>query len=110
MASYLKDKKIEIWRHNEDSVNSNGIPETREEKLHTGAIWAYYRHVSSKETYAAMSVQYREDAVFILNHREGIDPRTDYIVYNGRKYDINGIDDFQGGKGDIRISAKVRKY
>lgn len=109
MASYLKDKRIEIWRENYDATDKNGFPIVTEEKIHSGKLWAYYRHTSSKEYYAAMAAQYEEEAIFIINYRDDIRPITDYILYKGQRYKINGVDDFDGRKGDTKISAKVDK-
>ena len=108
MKTYLKDKKIELWR-NSCSVNENGFNEQREEKI--AELWAYYRHTSAREQWAAMAVQYEADAVFIINNNRGltIDPKTDYILFQGQKYDIQSIDDFEGNSPDLKIGATMRK-
>ena len=108
MGTYLKDKKIEI-RRKQSRTDEDGFPVETEGKIHSGKLWAYYRHTSSKEYWYAKALQYQEDAVFIISHRTDIDPSTDYIVYNGRKFDINSIDDYEGGRKDIKISARYRE-
>ena len=108
MGTYLKDKKIEIWRKT-SVTDEDGFPVETEEKIHDGQLWAHYRHVSSKEYWAAKTAQYQEDAVFIINHRTGINPLTDYILYNGQIYDINSIDNYEGGRNDIKIGARYRE-
>ena len=107
MASYLKDKRIELWRCDSKEIDEDGFPIVKNEKI--ASLWAYYRHVSSKETYAAMSVQYQVNATFIINYRKDINPLTDYIVFRGKQYDINSVDDYEGGKRDLKISAKYRE-
>ena len=107
MASYLKDKKIELWRVDESMTNKNGFPIVQETKI--ASLWAYYRHSSAKELYEAKGIQEEYEAVFIINHRTDIDSRSDYILFRGQKYDIVSIDDYQGGKGDMKLIAKLRK-
>lgn len=109
MASYLKDKKIEIWRSDCEQRDEDGFPIIAETKIHSGQLWAYYRHVSAKERYTTYDLQEEYEAIFVINHRENLDPRTDYILYKGQKYNIVAIDDFQGYKSDIKITAKLRK-
>lgn len=114
MGAILKDKRIELWREFENGCDEDGFCDgfnsIKEDKIAT--LWAYYRHTSQKEFYAAAQVQYTEDAIFIVNSNRvtrSINPKTDYIMYNGKKFAINGVDDYQGGKRDIRISAKYWK-
>lgn len=106
MASYLKDKKVELWRKG-TSTNKNGIPVEESRKI--ASLWAYYRHASSKEVYEAMTVQYQVDAVFVINYREDINPKTDYLVFRGKEYGINSLDDYEGSKRDLKISARFRE-
>ncbi len=98
----LKDKKISIWRF--DSENTE-----RYLKIHGGKLWAHYRQTSGEEYYRAMTNQYQEDAVFTINWRDDIDPRTDVILYRGRIYKINRTDDFEGYKTELRIYARYNE-
>lgn len=109
MSSYLKSKKIEIYRTSGRKVDEDGFPLEEEGKIHSGKLWAYYRHSSSKEYWAAQAAHYQEDAIFIISYRNDIDPLTDYILYNGQRFDINGVDDYEGGRHDIKISARYHK-
>ena len=51
----LKDKKIELLRqvHTRDEM---GITKTTLESM--GTVWAYFRHLSGKEVFAAATVNY----------------------------------------------------
>lgn len=114
MADYnhvkLKDKKISIYRYTEGGTDDDGFPtENIYVKIHEGKLWAYYRQTSANEYFRAMTNQYTEDAIFVLNWRSDLDPRTDVILYNHRIYDINRVDDYEGYKQDIQISAKYNK-
>lgn len=95
MASYLKDKKIELLRKDEEQV----------EKRIT-VLWAYYRQASSNEKYTAMTYKYQIDAIFVINYREDINPLTDVIKFRGKKYAITSVDDYEGGKKDLKIMAR----
>ena len=55
MSSYLKSKKIEIYRTSGGKVDEDGFPLEEEGKIHSGKLWAYYRHSSSKEYWAAQA-------------------------------------------------------
>lgn len=105
-GSYLKDKRIELWR-TETTRDEDGFPIETVKKI--GTLWAYYRHTSAREYYAAASVQFTDDAIFIINYRKDINIRTDYIIYRGERYDINAIDDYTGGRTDLKLTAKRHK-
>lgn len=104
MASYLKDKRIELWRHCAGTTDEDGFPIDEDKKI--ASLWAYYRHASSEERYRAMMVQYKVDVIFIINYRCDINPKTDFIIFRGVRYEINGVDDYEGGKREIKISAR----
>lgn len=86
--------------------NENGFNEEEYVKIHEGKLWAYYRQTSAKELIISMTNHYTEEAIFIINWMQDIDPRRDVILYNHHVYDINRVDDYEGYKGDLRISVK----
>lgn len=111
MAEYnhvkLKDKKISIYRFKEGGTDEDGFrTDDIYVKIHDGKLWAHYRQTSANEYFRAMSYQYVEESIFTVNWRKDIDPRTDVILYNHHIYDINRVDDYEGYKNDLRISAK----
>lgn len=108
MKTYQKDKKIEIWRDFTDT-DEDGFSNGTEKKIHSGKLWAYYRQASAKETFYSMSIQQQIDAIFIISHRDDINPKTDYILFRGKKYYITTVDDYEGGKHDITITARFRQ-
>ena len=57
----LKDKKIELLRqvHTRDEM---GITITTLESM--GTVWAYFRHLSGKEVFAAATVNTRKKCCF----------------------------------------------
>ena len=108
MASYLKDKKIELWRDNNDEVDEDGFPvDAGPKKIAT--LWAYYRQASAKEIYAAMSFQYQVDAIFIINYRPDINPLTDFITFRGKSYSVTAFDEYEGNRQDLKIFARYKK-
>ena len=100
----LKDKKITIMG---DTLGENdlGDPITIRGPIPGGEnIWAYVRHTSGREYYAAKQVQAEEEMIFEINWRDDITPKN-WIVYKGKEYDITRIDDFEGYKDSLRINA-----
>lgn len=100
----FKDKKIRIITYT-SIQDEYGFPENTYKPLHPGKLWAYYRHMSAREFYAAMSMQAEEEVIFVINWRDDITTSM-YIEYDGKYYDINRIDNFEGYKSDITIYAK----
>ena len=101
----LKDKKIEIL-----AVTHTQDPEGYSiETLIPIAppMWAYFRQLSGKEVYAAMSVQAVEEVQFVINWRDDITTRH-IIRFRGADYDITRVDTFEGYKSDLTLYAKKK--
>ena len=88
----LKDKKIELLQqvHTRDEM---GITKTTLESM--GTVWAYFRHLSGKEVFAAATVNYKEEVLFQVNYRTDITTAC-VVRYRGILYDITRIDTFDG--------------
>ena len=100
----LKDKKITIMGVTEGQ-NDLGDPIQIRGPIPGGEnIWAYVRHTSGREYYAAKQVQAEEEMLFEINWRDDITPKN-WIVYKGKEYNITRIDDFEGYKDTLRIYA-----
>ncbi|ACD23984.1 head-tail adaptor protein [Clostridium botulinum] len=99
-----KDKKITILEY-VNGVDEDNLP-LEEYVPVKGAenIWAYYRHLSGKEFYAAATTNSKVDVIFQINWRQGIDT-TMKVLYNNKEYYITQIDDFEGKKTDLKIYA-----
>lgn len=103
----LKDKKITIMG---DTLGENdlGDPITIRGPIPGGEnIWAYVRHTSGREYYAAKQVQAEEEMLFEINWRDDITPKN-WIVYKGKDFDITRIDTFEEYKDSLRIYAHAR--
>ena len=102
----LKDKKIEIL-----AVTHTQDPEGYSIETLTPIsppMWAYFRQLSGKEVYAAMSVQATEEVLFVINYRTNI--TTAHIVrFRGVDYDITRVDTFEGYKQDLTLYAKRKR-
>ena len=98
----LKDKEIELLRqvHTRDEM---GITTTTLESM--GTVWAYFRHLSGKEVFAAATVNYKEEVLFQVNYRTDL-TTANVIRYNGRLYNITRIDTFEGYKQDLTLYCK----
>lgn len=101
----LKDKKIELLRqvHTRDEM---GITKTTLESM--GTVWAYFRHLSGKEVFAAATVNYKEEVLFQVNYRTDL-TTANVIQYNGRLYNITRIDTFEGYKQDLTLYCTLKK-
>lgn len=101
----LKDKRIELIAAT-NMQDEEGYPV---ETLTTVAtLWAYFRHLSGKEIFAASAVQNTEEVLFILNWRSDITP-AHVIRYNGVLWNITRVDTFEGYKADLTVYAKRRR-
>ena len=101
----LKDKKIEILRADFTKDTAGFATETLTPIA--PPVWAYFRHLSGKEIYAAQSVQAVEEVQFVINWRKDITTRH-VVRYGGVLYDITRVDDFQGYRADLTVYAKRR--
>jgi SPP1 family predicted phage head-tail adaptor len=98
----MKNKKIDILKWSDDALDGEGGYEP-----YIKNIWAYYRHVSGKEFYAAAASNIEVEVIFQINYRDDIDLGEGHygVLYKGKEYDITQIDDFEGNKTDLKIYA-----
>jgi SPP1 family predicted phage head-tail adaptor len=101
----LKDKKIELLRADYTKDGEGFSAETLTPIA--PPVWAYFRHLSGKEIYAAQSVQAVEEVLFVINWRRDITTRH-VVRYGGVLYDITRVDTFEGYKCDLTVYAKRR--
>ena len=101
----LKDKKIELLRqvHTRDEM---GFTKTTLESM--GAVWAYFRHLSGKEVFAAATVNYKEEVLFQVNYRTDL-TAANMVRYNGTLYNITRIDTFEGYKENLTLYCVAKK-
>lgn len=97
----LKDKKIRILQHFH-GTNDNGFPVDEWRPLHKGKLWAYYRHLSGREFFAAAMVNAEETVIFTVNYRSDITTEM-MIEYAGEYFQIERIDDHEGYMTDLDI-------
>ena len=104
-ALNLKDKKIEIIAvtYNQEP---GGFPTATLTPI-APPMWAYFRQLSGKEVYAAMSVQAIEEVQFVINWRDDITTRH-IIRFRGVDYDITRVDTFEGYKQDLTLYCERR--
>lgn len=101
----LKDKKIEVLAVT-TIKDPEGFP-TQVLVPIAPPLWAYFRQLSGKEVYAAMSVQATEEVQFVINWHDDI-TTAHAIRYKGVLYDITRVDTFEGYKQDLTLYAKRR--
>lgn len=105
LALKLKDRKIEVLAVT-NTKDPDGFPIETLTPI-APPMWAYFRQLSRKEVYAAMSVQATEKVQFVINWRDDI--TTAHVMrFRGVDYDITRVDTFEGYKGGLTIYAKKR--
>lgn len=108
---YLKDKKIEIWR-GEAAGSSYGVTKYVYKLAYSG-LWAYYRQLSGNVSLDnAMTIRIydsTERAVFVINRIPTLRDENRAMLkirFNGKVYDILQIDDYEGYRDDLKITAE----
>ncbi|MCL2105790.1 MAG: phage head closure protein [Oscillospiraceae bacterium] len=101
----LKDKKIELLRADYTKDAEGFSAETLVPIA--PPVWAYFRHLSGKEIYAAMTVQAVEEVQFVINWRRDITTRH-VVRYGEVLYDITRVDTFEGYRGNLSLYARRR--
>ncbi|MFR3369368.1 MAG: phage head closure protein [Clostridioides difficile] len=108
MRRIRKNKKITILERLEKQNEIGGFESTYEPIEELKNIWAYYRHLSGKEIFAAGAESSKVEVIFVVNWKEElikISPVNIKVLYNKEEYEVTRIDDFEGGKTDIKIYA-----
>ena len=106
---YLKDKKIDIYEGTPGGT-SYGVQRTATYAILYGNVWAYYKqdagNVSLTTQMTLKAYDATERATFVINRRAALREKTLSmlkVVYNGRVYDIDRIDDFEGYAEDYKL-------
>ncbi len=103
--SRLKDKKVNLVR--KTTVKETPYPHEYYKIVEGGGnIWAYYRAASQLEISYAETTAQAITSIFFLNWRSDI-RNDDFIEYKGNFYKIEFLDDFEGYKEDIKVTAKA---
>ena len=98
----LKDKKIIIWK---PTLAEDSIGNTINIYLPYAKVWAHYRQTSGNEYYLIRGVLDAQiDAMFTINYRDDL-KESFYISYGDKVFNISRIDDYEGYKQDLEISA-----
>ena len=99
------NKKITIQKKT-TVKNADGYPTTGWVDFYT--VWAYVNGVSDKEFLASMAEQHESVVNFTVRYFKALDEvtTTDYrIVFQGKNYDINGIDNFEFANKTLKFRA-----
>jgi len=99
------NKKITIQKYTE-TRDSDGYPSKQWIDFYT--VWAYANGVSDKEFIASMAEQHESVVNFTVRYFKALDEvtTTDYrIVFQGKYYDIQGIDNFEFNNMSLKFRA-----
>lgn len=105
---YLKDKKIDIYEGT--TVNIGGVKKTTYNKIYS-SLWAYYRQENGSSVITGSAIKVydtTERAIFVINRIAALRSKTLSLLkikYNGRVYDLDKIDDYEGYADDYKINA-----
>ncbi|MFW3479660.1 phage head completion protein [Aerococcus urinaeequi] len=105
MQKRLKDKKIHIV-YMEDSNSPE--PDSGELAAKVPNLWAYVRETNDREKYYTHGQSYdAEELIFKINWLPEETFNTSMqIYYKKNLYNITGIDRFEGGRNDVKITAE----
>ena len=100
MPKNLKDKRIQIQQLNEETERYQVV----------ATVWAHYRSMSVREQYECGADFAWSNVYFTIFKPAEFEVTTyDRIIYDGRTYEIEGIDLFEDKTGEnIRIQARCR--
>lgn len=108
--TYLKDKKIKIYKYiettDEDGFDVKGYMPIHEQD----SLWAYFKQLSASLLYASNTTAINEDCLFRINWTDAIlaNHANDYwVYYNGMLYQVNRVDPFEGYKRDLVLYCKL---
>ena len=101
----LKDKKIEILAV-QSVINENGYAEETLTPI-CPPVWAYFRHLSGKEVFAANAVNTQEEVLFTINWRDDVSP-AHVVRYKGILWDVTRVDTFEVYKDSLTLYCKIR--
>lgn len=110
MQYKLKDKKIQIARSETKKVN--GVNTKVWTNLVDTKIWAFYQqHAGSASLTDVNGLKVydsTERATFVINNRADVRPAIgDLIVFREKFYDVIAVDDYQGYREDLKITAEI---
>lgn len=84
------------------SINENGYETEVWEDVKT--VWAAVENLSGREYFAAAAVQAQNTVKFTIRYLVGLD-QTMKIVFQGRDYNITGIDNIKYNNRYMEIKA-----
>lgn len=107
---FLKDKKIDIYES--QTVYVMGVPKTEYVKIYAN-LWAYYKQLSGGSSIVDSNTirvyDNTERVTFVINYIADIRAKSVskmVIKYNGRIYEMKLIDDYEGYKNNLKITAE----
>lgn len=106
---YLKDKKLDIYLGEKKTVM--GVTTWTYSRLYKG-LWCYYRQNAGGTTLEGSAIKIydsTERVIFVINRLPELRELTLAnlkIYFNGRIYDINRIDDYEGYNDDYKLECE----
>ena len=106
---YLKDKKLDIYVG--EKKTSYGVSTWTYSRKYKG-LWCYYRQNAGGTTLEGSAIKVydsTERVIFVINRLPELRELTLAnlkIYFNGRIYDINRIDDYEGYNDDYKLECE----
>lgn len=107
---FLKDKKLDIYVGEKKTVM--GVNTWTYSRKYKG-LWCYYRQNAGGSTLTTSNTlkvyDSTERVIFVINRLPELRQMTlstTKIYFNGRIYDINRVDDYEGYRGDYKLECE----
>lgn len=106
---YLKDKTLDIYKG--ESKIIYGVTQWTYSRIYKG-LYCYYRQNAGGTTLEGSAIKVydsTERVIFVINRLpelRAMDLAHIKIYFNGRIYDINRIDDFEGYTDDYKLECE----
>ena len=101
----IKDKKIRMFKATGQAVS--GFERVWKKYIHSkksGGVWAYVRHLSEREQFAAKAVNREETILFKVAYHPKITNDL-YVEFAGKTFNIVSIDPYEFNNTDLVIRA-----
>lgn len=106
---YLKDKTLDIYKG--ESKTIYGVTQWTYSRIYKG-LYCYYKQNAGGTTLEGSSIKVydsTERVIFVINRLPELRAEklsTLKIYFNGRVYDINRIDDYEGYNDDYKLECE----
>jgi len=103
--TYIKDKKIAIYRPIKGKSSYGDIYNSGWEPLTPKRLWACYQSLKTDLRLESYSQVFDAECNFFVNWRNDIEAGM-HVLFRDKPYEVVRIDDFEGYKKDLKLTCK----